>query len=120
MSLVGSNASAQTGMQFRLYHTRKEIKDFIDWYIHDYIKQMEGHWQGSKMKFTQISVPHAGKIYYTTSFTYKQTNGTVYIIHHYFWELDNKVFVILGGVPEREQLKHELQFDYIAQSVRFL
>jgi len=117
--LGGVNLNKQTGLQFRMYHTKMTIENFIDWYVKDYIKQMEGHWQGSDMEFTQITKPNLGKTYYTTSFTYKQRDGTVYIIHHYFWPLAGKIFVILGGVPETEQLQHELKFDYVAQSVRF-
>jgi hypothetical protein len=118
--LGGVSISKQTGMQFRMYNkSQPDIKSFIDWYVKDYIRQMEQHWRGSKMKFTQITTPRTKQGYYTTSFTYKQTDGTIYIIHHYFWDLDRNVFVILGGVPQTEQLQYELKFDYIAQSVRF-
>lgn len=111
------NKDNKTGMQIRLYANRKgNFKSFVNWYVKDFIKQMEGHW-GGKIKIVGKSYKKIGKHDgCTISLDFKRADNKRYFFKQYLWPKGNKVYVIQSGTPYSLRYANEPAMDSIAES----
>jgi hypothetical protein len=109
----------ETGLQVRVYKSGNTSypEEWIDNYIKDYIRQLEGHWQGSKMELVELTKAYTGKYdHYIAVFNYYKKDGN-FFIKQFIFPRTRDYLVIQAGIPEQKRFKYENVIDNVVSSM---
>lgn len=111
----------ETGLQVRIYKTKSNFKNFVDWYVGNYTKQMTQHYHQSTLTVLkkQFSKPPSPRWFYV-SFDFTQKPGYRYYVIQYVFPRQNEMFVLQAGCPYAERHSFESTVLRMAKSLTFL
>ncbi len=114
------NKDNDTGAQIRIYQNAGNFRKFVDWYVDDFVQQMQKHWGGkmviSDKKFTSV----AGYECFVISFDFTRRDNKRWFFKQYLWPNGSEVLILQSGTLFELRTLNEPSIDWIAKSLKFI
>ncbi len=114
------NKDNNTGIQIRIYQNAGNFRKFVDWYVDDFMQQMQKHWGGkmaiSEEEFTSV----AGYECFVVSFDFIRRDNKRWFFKQYLWPNGSEVLILQSGTLFKLRALNEPSIDAIAESLKFL
>ena len=107
-----------TGLQIRIYETKNNLQDFVEWYTADFIRQMEGHWGGDMVVFDQQFTNIAGRECFVVIFDFVRKDNKRWFLKQHMWLIEGGILVLQSGTPFELRLLSEPDIYKIARSLK--
>lgn len=114
------NKDNNTGVQIRIYQAKKDFRDFIEWYVDDFMGQMQRHWGGNMVVYDQKFTTIAGHECFVVIFDFTRRDNKHWFFKQYLWPADNGILVLQSGTLFELRLLNEPEIDSIAKSLKFI
>ena len=114
------NKEANTGVQIRIYKTKRDLRNFLEWYVEDFMRQMQKHWGGDMVVYDQKFANVAGQECFVVMFDFIRRDNKRWFLKQYLWPVDNGVLVLQSGTLFELRLLNEPEIDSIARSLKFV
>jgi len=103
------------GFQVRSYKKNRRLEDFFQWYLDQFIKDMESRWGGK----AEIKDRSSLNRYLQAVIVLKRSDGQVWEFWEYVFEGNQQFIAFQCGVREEENASGAV-FNQIADSFRFI
>ncbi|MFC1850531.1 hypothetical protein ACFL27_10100 [candidate division CSSED10-310 bacterium] len=114
------NRDQTTGIQIRFYtSSRVTFKLFVDWYVKQFMTDMQKHWRGSMTEIERtygFIGSHEGC---SVSLILKRSDGQQWFLKQYLWPRGKNVVVFQCGTKFNLRAENEQTLDEIAQTFEF-
>ena len=107
----------KTGSQVRVYPNNGSADDFYEWYVTDFMKQMEGHWGGKMYVLNKEYLNIGGVPCFVVTFDFTRRDTSRWFFKQYLWPRRGNMLVLQAGTPYEHRQLDEPAFDSIAGSI---
>ena len=114
------NKDNNTGVQIRIYQKRGDLRDFVKWYVNDFMRQMQKHWGGNMVVYDQQFTTVAGHECFVIIFNFTRMDNKRWFFKQYLWPTDKGILVLQSGTLFELRLLNEPEIDGIAESLKFI
>ena len=114
------NKGKDIGVQIRIYPTKGDLRNFTEWYVEDFMQQMQKHWGGNMVVFDQQFTIVARHECFVVSFDFTRRDNKRWFFKQYLWPIDKGILILQSGTLFKLRLLNEPEIDSIARSLRFI
>ncbi len=113
------NKNNNTGIQLRIYPHVGEFHKFVDWYVDDFMQQMQKHWGGEMVISHEEFTIVAGYECFVISFDFTRRDNKHWFFKQFIWPKEDNMLILQSGTLFELRALNEPSIDWIAKSLKF-